>query len=73
LREHLSEPRRAVDFFAPLFKSEIGPGSHGQANGETQAHQKFLLGRRLIRRYRGDDGVYRYVHEPDTTLFDAQA
>lgn len=73
LREHLREPRRAVDCFAPLFKREIGPESLGLATGETLAHLNCLLGRRLIRRYLGDDGVYRYVHDPDTALFDVQA
>ena len=66
LLEHLAEPQRAVDCFPALFRREIDGGSLGLATGETLAHLNCLLGRRRIRRYLGDDGVYRYVQDPDT-------
>jgi glyoxylase-like metal-dependent hydrolase (beta-lactamase superfamily II) len=69
LLEHLAEPRRAIDCFGPLFKREIGPDDLGMATGETLAHLNCLLGQRLIRRYLADDGVYRYVQDPDTAGF----
>lgn len=69
LLEFLNEPRRAVECFPPLFTREIGSGELGLAIGETLAHLNCLLGQRRIRRYLDDDGVYRYVQEPDTAGF----
>ena len=66
----LSEPRRAVDCFPALFRREISGGQLGLATGETLAHLNCLLGRRRIRRFTGDDGVYRYVQDPDTVDLD---
>ena len=70
LLEHLIEPRRAVDCFAPLFKREIEADILGMATGETLAHLNCLLGQRLVRRYLDEDGVYRYVQNPDTAGFE---
>lgn len=66
LLAHLDEPKRAVDCFPPLFRRAIGPDDIGLAMGETLAHLNCLLGRRRIRRYPGEDGMHRYVQNPDT-------
>jgi glyoxylase-like metal-dependent hydrolase (beta-lactamase superfamily II) len=70
LFDHLDTPRRAVDCFSPLFSREIGAGDFGLATGETLAHLNCLLGRRRVRRITDDEGVYRYVQDPDTVGVD---
>ena len=42
LREHLAEPRRAVDCFSVLFRRKIEDGSFGLATGEAMAHLRRL-------------------------------
>lgn len=42
LREHLHEPRRAIDLFGGLFGRQIGDAQFGLATGETLAHLNFL-------------------------------
>ncbi|MEO0437445.1 MAG: MBL fold metallo-hydrolase [Pseudomonadota bacterium] len=69
LFDHLETPKRAVDCFEPLFKREIDKGTLGLAIGEAMAHLNCLLGRRRIRRYADEDGVYWYVQDPDTVGF----
>jgi glyoxylase-like metal-dependent hydrolase (beta-lactamase superfamily II) len=66
----LATPLRAIDCFPALFRREIRGGQLGLATGETLAHLNCLLGRRRIRRTLDDDGVYRYVQDPDTVDMD---
>lgn len=66
LFDHLSEPRRAVDCFAPLFAREINGGSLGLATGEALAHLNCLLYRRRISRSQDADGVHWYQQLPYT-------
>ena len=54
------EPKRVVDLFGALFARKIGPDLLGMATGETIAHLNCLIGRGLVRRDIGDDGVARY-------------
>ena len=42
LRDHLAQPRRATDCFAPLFKRQIGPAEYGLALVEAVAHLNHL-------------------------------
>ena len=60
LAEHLSEPRRGGDCFAPLFKRKIGRGEYGLALVETIAHLNHLHQTGRARRWLGDDGAYRW-------------
>jgi glyoxylase-like metal-dependent hydrolase (beta-lactamase superfamily II) len=60
LFNHLTEPKRAVDCFPPLFSREIDEGSLGLATGETLAHLNCLLGRRRVTRTRDEQGVDWY-------------
>lgn len=50
LEQHLSEPRRVVDCFAPLFKRRIDEGVLGLATGEALAHLHWLERRGRARR-----------------------
>lgn len=67
---YLEEPKRAVDCFPALFKSEIDADSLGLATGETIAHLNCLLGRRRITRTRDDSGVDWYRQIPETAEAD---
>jgi len=59
LRDHLSEPRRAVDCFITLFGRQIDDGSLGLATGEAMAHLRRLeVEGRAMREVR--DGVHFY-------------
>ncbi len=71
LWEHLSEPRRAVDCFAPLFSREIDDHSIQLAIGETLAHLNCLMGRRMVQRERDADGVDWYTQKTD--IFEDEA
>lgn len=56
---HMTEPRRAVDCFAQLFRRPIGPDVIGMATGEALAHLRHLeVTGRAVRRERG--GVWWY-------------
>jgi glyoxylase-like metal-dependent hydrolase (beta-lactamase superfamily II) len=70
LYDHLAEPRRAVECYAPLFDTRIGPDNSLFAIGETLAHLNCLLGRRRIARERGGDGVQRYRQLPESAPFE---
>ena len=65
LWEHLSEPRRAVDCFGPLFRRKIDDNSIQLAIGETLAHLNCLMGRRLVHRERDEHGVDWYTQKTD--------
>ena len=59
LREHLAEPRRAVDCFSVLFGRAIGDGVYGMATGEALAHLRHLeVEGRAVREVR--DGAHWY-------------
>ncbi|KPP84011.1 MAG: Zn-dependent hydrolase [Rhodobacteraceae bacterium HLUCCA08] len=58
LVDHLAEPRRARDCFAPLFKREIDEGAYGLALVEAVAHLNHLHQAGRARRRLGDDGAY---------------
>lgn len=70
LFDYLTEPRRAVDCFPPLFSREIDAASLGLATGETMAHLNCLLGRRRISRRRDEQGVDWYQQVPETAVYD---
>ena len=58
LLEHLSEPRRGGECFAPLFKRKIGRGEYGLALVEAIAHLNHLHQTGRASRELGDDGAY---------------
>lgn len=58
LREHLRQPRRAAECFAPLFKREIGEAEFGLALVEAVAHLNWLLRRGQVSRSLGADGAW---------------
>ncbi len=60
LLDHLSEPRRGGDCFAPLFKRTIDDGVYGLALVETIAHLNHLHQTGQARRWMGDDGAWRW-------------
>jgi glyoxylase-like metal-dependent hydrolase (beta-lactamase superfamily II) len=64
LHQWISQPRRAVDCFSPLFKRTIGPEVLGMATGEAIAHLNCLLGRGLARSHLDGAGVRWYQREP---------
>ncbi|HDY83100.1 MAG TPA: MBL fold metallo-hydrolase, partial [Halieaceae bacterium] len=70
LFNHLSQPRRAVDCFPPLFKIEIDDDSLGLATGETLAHLNCLLGRHRITRTNDAQGVDWYQQIPESAEYD---
>ena len=70
LFNYLTEPKRAVDCFPPLFSREIDQGSLGLATGETLAHLNCLLARRRISRRRDEHGVDWYEQVAATAEFD---
>jgi glyoxylase-like metal-dependent hydrolase (beta-lactamase superfamily II) len=70
LFNYLTEPKRALDCFPPLFSREIDQGSLGLATGETLAHLNCLLARRLISRRRDENGVDWYEQVAATADFD---
>ncbi|TNE39013.1 MAG: MBL fold metallo-hydrolase [Alphaproteobacteria bacterium] len=61
LTELLKEPQTVPDCFKVLFKRTIGPEIVHLATGETLAHLNCLLGRRIIIKSRGEDGIDVYV------------
>jgi len=62
LESRLSEaPRRVVDLFGCMFARPIGPELIGMATGETIAHLNCLIGRGLVVRQCGADGVDQYA------------
>jgi glyoxylase-like metal-dependent hydrolase (beta-lactamase superfamily II) len=58
LRDHLAEPRRATDCFAPLFARTVGPADYGLALVEAVAHLNHLLHRGEAARTMTADGVW---------------
>ena len=60
LVDHLEEPKRGGECFLPLFKREIGSGEYGMALAETIAHLNHLHQTGRARRWRGEDGAYRW-------------
>jgi glyoxylase-like metal-dependent hydrolase (beta-lactamase superfamily II) len=52
-----TEPKRAVDVFSALFKSEINEYSYFPATGESIAHLHCALGRRMLTVEEDDQGV----------------
>ncbi len=57
LYELCAEPRRAVDVFPALFKSEISDYSYFPATGESIAHLHCALGRRMLTVEEDEQGV----------------
>ncbi|PIE15695.1 MAG: MBL fold hydrolase [Rhodobacterales bacterium] len=64
LLDHLSEPRRAGECFAPLFKRAIGPGVYGLALVEAVAHLNHLLQTGQVMRELGVDGAWLWRRKP---------
>jgi hypothetical protein len=60
LTKLLDEPRSVPDCFSVLFKRTIGPEVVHLATGETLAHLNCLLGRRIVTKERGDNGLDIY-------------
>jgi glyoxylase-like metal-dependent hydrolase (beta-lactamase superfamily II) len=60
LKAWISEPKRAVDCFSPLFKRTIGQDVLGMATGEAIAHLNCLIGRGLATVSPNQDGVMMY-------------
>ena len=58
LFEHLSQPRRATECFAPLFKRAIGPNEFGLALVEAVAHLNHLLQHGRVSRHLSPDGAW---------------
>ena len=58
LHSHLSEPRRATESFAPLFRREIPENQFGLALVETVAHLNHLLRQGRITRSLDADGAW---------------
>lgn len=58
LMDHLSEPRTAVDCFAPLFRRAIGEAEYGMALVEAVAHLNHLLHRGLVERMLDANGAW---------------
>ena len=56
----LKEPKRSVDVFSALFKSEITRDTYFMATGESLAHLNCLLSRNRIERNRDEKGVDWY-------------
>ena len=52
-----AEPKRAVDTFPALFKSEITDMSYFPATGEAIAHLHCALERRMLKVHEDEDGV----------------
>lgn len=61
LRDHLSQPRSAVECFPQLFKRKIGAGEYGLALAEAVAHCQHLVHRGEVRREVDADGVWRFA------------
>jgi glyoxylase-like metal-dependent hydrolase (beta-lactamase superfamily II) len=55
---HLSQPRRATECFAPLFKRSIGPNEFGLALVEAVAHLNHLLVQGSVSRHLAQDGAW---------------
>ncbi len=60
LLDMCSEPRRAVDVFSALFKSEISDSNLIMATGESIAHLNYLVAEGSISAEPDNDGVLRY-------------
>ncbi len=58
LREHLVQPKRAVECFPVLFKRDIGEAEFGLALVEAVAHLNFLLRRDEVSRSLDADGAW---------------
>ena len=58
LQDHLRQPRRATECFAPLFRRDIGEDQFGLALVETVAHLNHLLRLRKIARSLDADGAW---------------
>lgn len=58
LRQHLVEPRTAVECFPILFMRKIGDGEYGLALVEAMAHCIHLWKEGHVRRKRGPDGAW---------------
>ena len=57
LRDLCREPRRAVDVFPALFRSQISKSNLLMATGEAIAHLHYLLGRGELTAELDRDGV----------------
>jgi glyoxylase-like metal-dependent hydrolase (beta-lactamase superfamily II) len=55
-----AEPRNAAEIVPVLFRRKLDLHQLGFALGETLSHIHLLLGERRLRRWLGEDGVYRY-------------
>jgi glyoxylase-like metal-dependent hydrolase (beta-lactamase superfamily II) len=60
LAKLLQEPKTVPECFSALFARKIGPDLVHLATGETLAHLNCLLGRRVIKRTRDENGLDHY-------------
>jgi glyoxylase-like metal-dependent hydrolase (beta-lactamase superfamily II) len=60
LEKYCAEPRRAVDTFPALFKSEIRASNLIMATGESIAHLNYMMAEGRIERTADDAGVHWY-------------
>ncbi|MCC5964315.1 MAG: MBL fold metallo-hydrolase, partial [Rhodobacteraceae bacterium] len=60
LHDHLQEPRRASDCFAPLFKRAITEDTYGLALVESVAHLNHLVAQGQADRWTDPDGTWRW-------------
>ncbi len=60
LENHCREPRRAVDTFPALFKSEIRDNNLIMATGESIAHLNYMIAAGRIERSIDSAGVHWY-------------
>lgn len=67
LLDHLSEPRRGGECFAPLFRRTIDDGIYGLALVETVAHLNHLHRKGLVTRRRAPDGAWLWQRAGDAT------
>lgn len=60
LRDALTEPRRVLDVFSPLYRRTIDSKQLGLATGEALAHLNYLIARGQALRTRDADGIDWY-------------
>lgn len=71
LYELLAEPRRVIDCFGALFKSEITRSTMSMAASETLAHLNCLIGRKMAVLEQDEAGVHWFRQLPDAGKFTA--
>ena len=60
LQDLCQEPKRAIDVFSVLFRSEINKSNLILATGESIAHLNYLLAQGCLQVERDNDGINWY-------------